>query len=101
MRSRSDLPPTRVALWRAMQIAYRAEPALLVVSFALVAASWVRASLIALWLLATLGTRLEIRFRERATVVLEAHVARLHAAVPGIEHHERPEYLDRLQLLRD
>jgi ATP-binding cassette, subfamily B, bacterial len=24
-----------------------------------------------------------------------------HAAVPGIEHHERPEYLDRLQLLRD
>jgi ATP-binding cassette subfamily B protein len=132
MPSKSDLPPTRVALWRAMQIAYRAEPALLVVSFALVAASWVPASLSALWLklfadgavehradlvaagaiglgasliagwlLATLGTRLEIRFRERATVVLEAHVARLHAAVPGIEHHERPEYLDRLQLLRD
>jgi ATP-binding cassette, subfamily B, bacterial len=132
MRSRSELPSTRVALWRAMQIAYRAEPALLVVSFALVAAAWVPASLsalwlklfadgaiqhradlvawgagglcaslIAAWLLATLGTRLEIRFRERATVALEAHVARLHAAVPGIEHHERPEYLDRLQLLRD
>ncbi|HYW23954.1 MAG TPA: ABC transporter ATP-binding protein [Terriglobales bacterium] len=132
MRSRSDLPPTRVALWRAMQIAYRAEPALLVLSFALVAGSWVPASLSALWLklfadgalqhradlvawgagglcasliagwlLATLGARLEIRFRERATVALEAHVARLHAAVPGIEHHERPEYLDRLQLLRD
>jgi ATP-binding cassette subfamily B protein len=132
MRSRSDLPSTAVALWRAMQIAYRAEPALLVVSFALVAASWVPASLFALWiklfadgavqhradlvawgagglgtslvaawLLATVGTRLEMRFRERATVVLEAHVARLHAEVPGIEHHERPEYLDRLQLLRD
>jgi ATP-binding cassette subfamily B protein len=115
-----------------MQIAYRAEPALLVVSFALVATSWVPGSLNALWLallaggavqhradlvawgaggltaslivgwlLGTLGGRLEIRFRERATVVLEAHVARLHAAVPGIEHHERPEYLDRLQLLRD
>ena len=50
MRSRSDLPPTRVALWRAMQIAYRAEPALLVLSFALVAGSWVPASLSALWL---------------------------------------------------
>ena len=49
MRS-DDLPPTRVALWRAMQIAYRAEPALLVTSFALVAASWVPASLSALWL---------------------------------------------------
>jgi ATP-binding cassette subfamily B protein len=132
MRSKSDLPSTAAALWRAMQIAYRAEPALLVVSFALVAASWVPASLFALWmklfadgaiqhradlvawgagglgtslvaawLLTTVGTRLEMRFRERATVVLEAHVARLHAAVPGIEHHERPEYLDRLQLLRD
>jgi ATP-binding cassette, subfamily B, bacterial len=132
MRSKSDLPSTATALWRAMQIAYRAEPALLVVSFALVAASWVPASLFALWmklfadgalqhradlvawgagglgaslvaawLLTTVGTRLEMRFRERATVVLEAHVARLHAEVPGIEHHERPEYLDRLQLLRD
>ena len=132
MRSERDLPSTALALWRAMQLAYKAEPGLLVVSFALVALSWLPASLGALWLklladgaqqrsagllawgaggiavslvagwlLATIGRRLEIRFRERATVVLEAHVARLHAEVPGIEHHERPEYLDRLQLLRD
>ncbi len=132
MRSERDLPSTGQALWRVMQIAYRAEPALLVLSFALVASSWLPSSLGALWLklladgavqrrtglvlwgagglatsvaagwlLNTLGRRLEIRFRERATVTLESHVARLQASVPGIEHHERPEYLDRLQLLRD
>ena len=132
MRSERDLPSMAVALWRALQLGYQAEPALLVVSFALVAGSWVPASLGALWLklladgavqhragmiaagaaglglsvtagwlLGTVGKRVEMRFRERATVVLEAHVARLQAGVPGIEHHERPEYLDRLQLLRD
>src|SRR5215472_17708159 len=46
----SRLPSMAVALWRALQIGYQAEPALLVVSFALVAGSWVPASLGALWL---------------------------------------------------
>jgi ATP-binding cassette subfamily B protein len=53
------------------------------------------------WLMRTLGTRIEMRFRDRATIELEAHVARLQATVAGLEHHERPAYLNRLQLLRD
>jgi hypothetical protein len=31
----------------------------------------------------------------------ESHVAQLQARVATIEHHERPEYLDRLSMLRD
>jgi ATP-binding cassette subfamily B protein len=53
------------------------------------------------WLLRTLGGRVQMRFRERATIAIEAHVAELQGSIAGIEHHERPEYLDRLQLLRE
>jgi ATP-binding cassette subfamily B protein len=41
------------------------------------------------------------RFRDKVTIALEAHVARLQASVPTIAHQERPEYLDRLSMLRD
>src|SRR5947209_19866260 len=51
------------------------------------------------WLLRTIGGRYSMLFRDRATIELEAHVARLQGSVASIEHHERPEYLDRLQLL--
>jgi ATP-binding cassette subfamily B protein len=53
------------------------------------------------WLLRTIGSRIEMRFRDRATIEVEAHVANLQASVSSIEHHERPAYLDRLQLLRE
>jgi ATP-binding cassette subfamily B protein len=53
------------------------------------------------WLLRTIGSRIEMRFRDRATIEVEAHVANLQASVASIEHHERPAYLDRLQLLRE
>ena len=36
------------------------------------------------------------RFRDRVTIALEAHVARLQASVATIAHQERPDYLDRL-----
>ena len=55
----------------------------------------------ATWLLRIVSTRVQRRFRDRVTVALEAHVARLQASVPTIAHHERPEYLDRLAMLRD
>lgn len=53
------------------------------------------------WLLRIVGDRVQFRFRERATIAIEAHVVRMQASVATIEHHERPEYLDRLQMLRD
>ena len=48
-----------------------------------------------------MSTRVQRRFRDRVTIALESHVARLQATVATIAHHERPEYLDRLAVLRD
>jgi len=55
----------------------------------------------ATWLLGTVSTRVQRRFRDKVTVALEAHVARLQASLATIAHHERPDYLDRLAMLRD
>jgi ATP-binding cassette, subfamily B, bacterial len=55
----------------------------------------------ATWFLRTVSTRVQRRFRDRVTIALESHVARLQASVATIAHHERPEYLDRLAMLRD
>jgi ATP-binding cassette, subfamily B, bacterial len=59
------------------------------------------ASATATWFLITISTRVQRRFRDKVTVALESHVARLQASVATIAHHERPEYLDRLAVLRD
>jgi ATP-binding cassette, subfamily B, bacterial len=53
------------------------------------------------WFLRTISTRVQRRFRDRVTIALEAHVARLQASVATIAHQERPEYLDRLSMLRN
>src|SRR4051812_10683985 len=53
------------------------------------------------WLLKMLSDRANRKFSDRCTVVIEAHVAHLQASVAGIELHERPDYLDRLSVLRD
>jgi ATP-binding cassette, subfamily B, bacterial len=55
----------------------------------------------ATWLLGTVSVRMLRRFRDRVTVALESHVARLQASVATIAHQERPEYLDRLSVLRN
>jgi ATP-binding cassette, subfamily B, bacterial len=55
----------------------------------------------ATWFLRTISTRVQYRFRDRVTIALEAHVARLQASVAMIAHQERPEYLDRLSMLRN
>jgi ATP-binding cassette subfamily B protein len=120
------------ALGRSLQLAYRAQPRLLVLSFVLIVGAWVPEALGALWLklladgatqgrgdlvawasaglaaaavagwlLRTVGGRVEMRFRDRATIEIEAHVALLQGTVSTLEHHERPEHLDRLELLRD
>jgi ATP-binding cassette subfamily B protein len=58
-------------------------------------------SAMATWFLGTVSTRFQRRFRDKITIALEAHVARLQASLVTIAHHERPEYLDRLAMLRD
>src|SRR5262245_35785863 len=55
----------------------------------------------ATWFLVTVSTRVTRRFRDKVTIALEAHVARLQAHIATIAHQERPEYLDRLSVLRD
>lgn len=55
----------------------------------------------ATWFLRVISDRTQRRFRDQVTIALESHVARLQASVATIEHHERPEFLDRLAVLRD
>jgi ATP-binding cassette subfamily B protein len=54
----------------------------------------------ATWFLRVISDRTQRRFRDRITIALETQVAHLQASVVGIEHHERPEFLDRLAMLR-
>ena len=53
------------------------------------------------WFLRVLSTRTQRRFRDKVSIALERHVARLQATVETVAHQERPEYLDRLSVLRD
>ncbi|MGA2813092.1 MAG: ABC transporter ATP-binding protein [Candidatus Acidiferrum sp.] len=55
----------------------------------------------ATWLLRTISTRVQRRFRDKVTIALESHVAQLQASVATIAHQERPEYLDRISMLRN
>ena len=58
-------------------------------------------SAVGTWYLRTISTRVQRRFRDKVTIALESHVARLQASVASIAHHERPDYLDRLSVLRE
>src|SRR5690349_3654701 len=58
-------------------------------------------SVVGTWFLRTLSTRLQRRFRDKVTIALEAHVARLQATIATVAHQEVPEYLDRIAMLRD
>ncbi|MEP7344679.1 MAG: ABC transporter ATP-binding protein [Gemmatimonadaceae bacterium] len=131
-RHRDELPPSMESLWRTLVIGYRAEPRLLLASFAVTTISVLPDALIALWLMvlatgidegrrtvvigAALGLaasavlnwylrlvleRLTRRFKDRISIALEAHVARLHATVATIEHQERSDLVDRLAMLRN
>ncbi len=66
-----------------------------------VAAVALGVSAAATWFLRTVSTRVQRRFRDKVTVALESHVARLQASIVTIAHQERPDYLDRLSVLRD
>lgn len=53
------------------------------------------------WALKVISDRTQRNFRDRIAIALETHVAQLQANVTTIALHERPEYLDRLTILRD
>src|SRR6185503_5397832 len=67
----------------------------------IVAAVGLGVSATATWLLRIISTRVLRRFRDKVTIALESHVAMLQASAATIAHHERPEYLDRLAMLRN
>jgi ATP-binding cassette subfamily B protein len=58
-------------------------------------------SVTATWYVSVLNERMSRRFRDRLAIAMESHIARLQATVGTVEHQERPEYLDRLAVLRD
>jgi ATP-binding cassette, subfamily B, bacterial len=94
----SALPDALIALWLKLLgdgvLAHR--PRLV-----LAAALGLGVSAAATWFLRTVSTRVQRRFRDKVTIALESHVARLLATIATIAHHERPDYLDRLSTLRD
>jgi ATP-binding cassette, subfamily B, bacterial len=92
------LPDALLALWLKLfgQGLLGGEPGLL-----RAAAVGLGLSAVLTWFLGTVSTRIGRRFRDRVTIALESHVARLQASLVTIEHQERPEYLDRLAMLRD
>ncbi|PWT83289.1 MAG: multidrug ABC transporter ATP-binding protein [Blastocatellia bacterium] len=59
------------------------------------------ASSTATWFLRVISDRTQRRFRDQVTIALESHVAKLQASLATLEHQERPEYLNRLAILRD
>jgi ATP-binding cassette subfamily B protein len=70
-------------------------------TLAIGAAMGLAVSAVATWFIRVTSDRTQRRFRDRVAVALESHVAQLQASVATVAHHERPEYLDRLAMLRD
>ena len=66
-----------------------------------VAALGLGVSATATWLLRIISTRVQRRFRDKVTIALETHVAELQATISTVAHQERPEFLDRLSVLRN
>ena len=94
----SMLPDALIALWLMLlgQGVIEKRSTLVIVS-----AIGLGVSATGTWFLRTVSTRVQRRFRDKVTIALESHVARLQASVATIAHQERPDYLDRLAMLRD
>ena len=94
----SALPDALLALWFKFLGEGAIERNWPLVRFAAVALG---VSAAATWFLQTISTRVQRRFRDKVTIALESHVATLLASIATIAHQERPEYLDRLAVLRN
>jgi ATP-binding cassette subfamily B protein len=92
------LPDALLALWLALlgKGVIEQSP-----GYVMTAAIGLGLSAAATWFLRTVGTRVQRRFRDKVTIALESHVARLQATVATIAHQERPDYLDLLDMLRN
>ena len=92
------LPDALLALWLMVlgNAVVKHQSTLIVVS-----AIGLGVSATATWFLMTVSMRVQRRFRDKVTIALEAHVARLQASIVTVAHHERSDYLDRLAMLRD
>jgi len=92
------LPDALIALWLMVlgNALVNQRPSLIVV-----AAIGLGISATATWFLMTVSMRVQRRFRDKVTIALEAHVARLQASIVTVAHHERPDHLDRLAMLRE
>jgi ATP-binding cassette, subfamily B, bacterial len=92
------LPDALLALWLMLlgRGVLEARPGLVRVS-----AIGLGLSATATWFLNVVSTRVQRRFRDKVTIALESHVAQLQATIATIAHQERPEYLDRLAMLRN
>src|SRR2546430_11997113 len=92
------LPDALLALWfKLLGQGLLEENRMLIFTAALALA----VSAAATWFLRTVSTRVQRGFRDKVTIALESHVARLQATVATIAHQERPDYLDRLSMLRN
>src|SRR5688572_25878505 len=94
----SALPDALLALWFKLLADGVAQSNWTLVRVAAVALG---VSAMATWFLRTVSTRVQRRFRDKVTIALESHVARLLASIATIAHQERQEYLDRLAVLRN
>ncbi len=94
----SALPDALFALWLRMLADGFEDHDERGIRFALVALA---VSTTLTWALAVVTTRVQRTFRDRVTIALEGHVARLQASISTVAHQERPEHLDRLSVLRD
>jgi ATP-binding cassette subfamily B protein len=94
----SALPDALIAVWLKLlgEGVLQADRGLL-----LGAAAGLAGSATATWYLRTISARVQRRFRDKVTISLESHVARLQASVATIAHQEHPQLLDRLAVLRD
>src|SRR5688572_18857506 len=92
------LPDALLALWLMLlgKAVLEQRPVL-----ALMAAAGLGVSAAGTWVLTAINGRVQRRFRSRITIVLEAHVARMQASIATLAHQERPDYLNRLAMLRD
>ncbi len=66
-----------------------------------IAIALVASSIVVQHLLLVVLAKVRFTLQEKTSLYFERELLAMVAALPGIDHHERPEYLDKLAILRD